>query len=185
MPRKTNVPTAALRWSVERAGIEFGLTSNTLRKALAKNSAAADADGLFSTAQILAALYGALHVERLRTQRARAEQLELENAITRGNFLNRAELMKGLAAIADAFVSRLNAATEVPRQVREDLQRDLATWPSALQGAAHRQTRLLLRGSNNGHDHDENGSESESSDYEGAVPAAKNRRRSAAREKRR
>jgi len=41
----SNVPAAALRWSIERAGLEFGMTSNTLRKLLAKNSAKAEADG--------------------------------------------------------------------------------------------------------------------------------------------
>ena len=57
---KSNVSEAALRWSVERAGIEFGLTSATLRKALNKNSAAPDKEGLFTTQQIAAAIYGAL-----------------------------------------------------------------------------------------------------------------------------
>jgi hypothetical protein len=180
-PSKSNVPTAALRWSIERAGIEFGLTSNTLGKALARNSAVPDRDGLFSTAQVVAAIYGGLHFERLRTQRARAEQLELENAITRGNFLNRAELMKGLAAIADAFVSRLNTATEIPRKVREDLQRDLATWPTALEGVAHRQKRLSRNGDNGNVDvYDENGS-----DYEkGSGTKTAHRRKSAQREER-
>jgi hypothetical protein len=49
---KCNVPAAALKWSVERPEVEFGMTSNTLRKSLAKNSAAPDADGLFTTRQI-------------------------------------------------------------------------------------------------------------------------------------
>jgi hypothetical protein len=39
---------------------------------------------LFSTAQIVAALFGGLHFEKIRTQRARAQQLELQNAITKG-----------------------------------------------------------------------------------------------------
>ena len=55
---KSNVPKAALRWTVERAGVEFGLSTGTLRKALGKNSAAPDADGLFTTKQIVAAIYG-------------------------------------------------------------------------------------------------------------------------------
>jgi len=60
MPRvsKSNVPKAALRWSVERAGIEFVLTSQTLRRSLAKSSATPDADGLFSTRQITDAVFG-------------------------------------------------------------------------------------------------------------------------------
>jgi hypothetical protein len=46
---KSNVPVERLRWTVEKAAGEFALTIGTLRKALAKDSAVADADGLFST----------------------------------------------------------------------------------------------------------------------------------------
>jgi hypothetical protein len=79
----------------------------------------------------------------------------LENRITEASVLDRAELMKGLAAIADAFVSRLMAASEIPRQVREDLLHDLATWPLVLESVAHRQTRLPRN--NNGQAHEEDG----------------------------
>jgi hypothetical protein len=68
-PTKSNVPKAALRWSVERAGIEFGLTSQTLRKSLAKTSATPDLNGLFSTKQIIGAVYGAFDQEKLATQK--------------------------------------------------------------------------------------------------------------------
>jgi hypothetical protein len=132
-----------------------------LRKALARNSAAPDANGLYTTAQIIAAIYGALHLEKLRTQRAQARKLELENAITSASVLDRASLAKSFAVIADAFVSRLNAATEIPRVVREDLLRDLATWPCALESVAHRQTRLQRNGSDQ--TLEENGSEDERS----------------------
>jgi hypothetical protein len=66
---RSNVPAAALRWRAERAAVEFGLTTNTLRKALNKDSARPDSDGLYTTQQIIGALYGALHQEKLRTQR--------------------------------------------------------------------------------------------------------------------
>jgi hypothetical protein len=62
------------------------------------------------------------------------------------------------------------AATEIPRKVREDLLRDLATWPLALEGVAHRQTRLSRN--NNGDAH-EGGSES--CDYERSGTAAAHR----------
>jgi hypothetical protein len=184
MPRRTNVPAALLRWSVERAGIEFGLSSQILRKALAKNSAVPDRDGMFSTAQIIAALFGQLHFEKLRTQRARARKLELENSIVTASVLNRAELEKSFAAIADAFVSRLIAATEIPRNVREELLHDLATWPLALEGVAHRQTRLLPR--NNGHDANtaDGNNEENGSDYERPGTAPAHRRKPAARKER-
>jgi hypothetical protein len=69
-PTKSNVPAAALRRSIERAGIEFGLTSATLRKALAKISATPD-NGCYSTGQICEALFGALHQEKLRSTKSR------------------------------------------------------------------------------------------------------------------
>jgi len=66
---KCNIPAAALKWSVGRAGVEFGMTSATLRKSLGKNSAQADVDGLFSTRQITDAVFGGLSEEKLATQR--------------------------------------------------------------------------------------------------------------------
>jgi hypothetical protein len=58
MPRasKSNVPAEGLKWVVERAAREFGMTTNTLRKALNRDSVAPDADGLFSTQQVAAAI---------------------------------------------------------------------------------------------------------------------------------
>jgi len=49
MPRtsKSNLPQdVPLKWNVEKAAQEFGLSIMTLRKALNKNSAAPDQDGL-------------------------------------------------------------------------------------------------------------------------------------------
>jgi hypothetical protein len=83
-PEQTNVPEVALRWSVERAGIEFGLSSATLRKALGKNCAAPDKDGCYTTAQICGALFGDLHKEKIATQRQITERITLEKQITRG-----------------------------------------------------------------------------------------------------
>jgi hypothetical protein len=80
-------------------------------------------------------------VEQVRTQRALAQKLELENAITMASVLNRAELMKGLAAIADAMTSRIMAAG-VPRSVKEDLLKELSSIPLILKDVAHAQTRL-------------------------------------------
>jgi hypothetical protein len=94
-------------------------------------------------------------------------------------------LATAFAQIADAFTSRLYAATEMPRKVREDLLRDLATWPLAVEDVAHRQTRLRNNG-DNGDAHENVGSDSESSDYEkGSGIATTHRRKSTTREKRR
>jgi hypothetical protein len=139
---KSNVPQQEpLRWNLRKAAIEFSTTSDTLRKSLNQISASPDPDGLFSSQQLVRALYGELHVEKVRTQRALARKLELENDITTASVLNRAELMKAFAAIADAMVSRITAAN-VPRSVKEDLLKELASIPLILKEVAHAQTRL-------------------------------------------
>jgi hypothetical protein len=66
---KSNVPQSALRWTIERAGAEFGVSSNTLKKASNQGSVAADNDGLYSTQHICEALLGDMHQEKLKTQR--------------------------------------------------------------------------------------------------------------------
>ena len=66
----------------------------------------------------------------------------MENQITEASVLNRSEVAKGLAMIADAFVSRVLATQEIPHLVKEDLLKDLASWPLALAEVAHAQTRL-------------------------------------------
>jgi hypothetical protein len=140
-PTKSNVPRTALRWNVERAGIEFGLTSQTLRKSLAKASATSDAAGLFTTKQIIGAIYGAFDQEKLATQKQLTRKYQIANAIAEASVLDRAEVMKGLAAVADAMVSRI-MASELSRAAKEDLLRDLSSVPLVLEEVAHRQTKL-------------------------------------------
>lgn len=139
---KSNLPQhEPLRWNLRKAAIEFSTTSDTLKKSLNQISASPDADGLFSSQQLVRALYGELHFEKVRTQRALARKLELENDITTASVLNRAELTKAFAAIADAMVSRIMAAG-VPRSVKEDLLKELSSIPIVLKEVAHAQTRL-------------------------------------------
>jgi len=67
---KSNVPQhEALKWNIAKAATEFGVSRDTLKKALNERSVAADSDGLYSTSQIVEGLYGSMHIERLKTQR--------------------------------------------------------------------------------------------------------------------
>jgi hypothetical protein len=159
MPRssKTNVPAEELAWSIERASAEFGLSPMTLRRALAKISAKPDENGCYTTQQVVTSLFGELHVQKVRVQRAVAHKLELENAVTEGRLLDRDALARGLGAIASAFVARLMAANELPRTLREDLCRELSSWPLALREVERAQSRF--RGGN-GQTIEEDGSES-------------------------
>jgi hypothetical protein len=79
------------------------------------------------------------------------KKYELENAITEGGFVNRVELMKGFAALADAMVSRI-MSSNVGRAVKEDLLNDLSTVPLILENTARSQTKLRRGGDGNGED---------------------------------
>jgi hypothetical protein len=111
---RSNVPqNVALRWNIEKAAVEFGMTSVMLSRALAQVSTVPGEDGCYSTAQICEALYGVMHQEKIAPQKKLTKRYRLDNEITEGNVLNRAELAKGFAAIADAISSRIMAADEL------------------------------------------------------------------------
>jgi hypothetical protein len=149
MPRVSscNVPKVALRWSIERAGHEFGLASHTLRKALAKASEIAGPDGCYGTKQIVAATHGSMEVEKLATQREIRRKLELENEITTGSFVNKDAIMAGLGQVAAAMVSII-ATSGLSKDAQESLQRELAGIEIVVEDAACAQTKLPRRSRN-------------------------------------
>ena len=94
---------------------------------------------------------------RLLLQDQKRSAYQLENAITEGSVLDRDALSRGFAAIADAFVSRLMAASEIPRSVQRICSRIWRVGQLVLEETAYRQTRLPRGG--NGKRPDEDGSE--------------------------
>jgi len=86
-----------IRWSIQHASIEFGTSPPTLSKALSEASIAPAADGTYSTQEICQALFGSLFRERLRRMTEEADKVALANAVSRGELLNRSELMQALA----------------------------------------------------------------------------------------
>jgi len=73
-----------IRWSVELAASEFQLDRKTLSKRIRGGDIQPGSDGKFSTEQICAAVFGDYRREQLREMRERADKLELENQVTRG-----------------------------------------------------------------------------------------------------
>ena len=136
-----NVPKT-LRWSLSRAAAEFKCGTETLQKILRQAGCEPDETGCYSTLQIAQSLFGDLHNEKVRKERELVRRYSLENQITEGAFLNRSELMKGLAMVADAMTSRIMAA-DIPRSVKEDLLSELSTVPVILKNVAHSQTKLV------------------------------------------
>ena len=74
-----NVPLMPLKWTIESGSREFRLSPVTLRKMLRQSDIQPTADGTFSTANIVAALFGDLKAERLKKERALTEKYSLEN----------------------------------------------------------------------------------------------------------
>jgi len=71
---------------------------------------------------------------------------QLENETTEANLLDRAALMAGFAQVADAMVHRI-MASELSREAKEDLLRDLAGIPIVVENVADKQSRY--RGAKN------------------------------------
>jgi hypothetical protein len=138
---KSNVPqNEPLRWNLRKAAQEFGTTPDTLKKALNQISAAPDKSGLYSTGQLLQSLYGQLHVEKVRYQRALAERVELENATTTADLLSRSELERTFGELADALKQAV-MNSGMPREACENFLHNLATWPLRIQTIVKRQSR--------------------------------------------
>jgi hypothetical protein len=131
-----------LRWSLVQAAREFSVPRENLRRRLGECHQQPAADGCYSTRQLTLALFGDLYAAKVRVQNEQFEKLRIENEISRGELLSRRELTHSFTAIAEAMSARIMSCTELPRLAREDILKDLSSWPLALAEAAHRQSRL-------------------------------------------
>ena len=147
----SNIPSVPLRWSPEAAAPELGVSHVTIRAALARGSERPGEDGLYSTGQLVAAIYGSMFAEKLKTQVAIRKRIELKNRIARGTLVDRAALTSMFSQVASAMTSRI-AASSLTRDEQADLLRELASVPISIDGIAAEQSRLPR-----GHQHDGDG----------------------------
>jgi hypothetical protein len=156
---RSNLPQhEPLRWNVETAAVEFGLSEMSLRKALAQNSTRGDEAGLYSTKEIREAVYGDLHSEKILTQRQLTRRYELNNRIVEGAYVDRVELMRLFASVADAMVSRVRASN-LDRMAQDDLLTELSRIQPGVDNIAASQSKLPRDGR-----HADNGDEDEDED---------------------
>jgi phage terminase Nu1 subunit (DNA packaging protein) len=92
-----------LRWSINQAAAEFGLTHQTLTKRLRQSSSVPGADGRYSTRQILAAVFNDVNSERIRLYREQADKLAFENAKARAEQIDAGEVYKAYEGIFAAM----------------------------------------------------------------------------------
>jgi hypothetical protein len=86
----------------------------------------------------------ALARSRTETQRQLAEKYRIENAIMKGDHVNRVDLAKGLARIADAIVNRITTS-ELSAEAKEDILKEVASLPLVLEEVVRGQSRLRTK----------------------------------------
>jgi hypothetical protein len=142
-PNGSNIPQEELRWSLDAACREFGITSHTLHKRLVAVNERADLeDKCYSTEQIITAVFGSIQGERLREVREKADNLALKNASLRGELLDRMELAKALEPIFLA-VRQIISASSLSKEMRDDLLNTIATFPLSVANVAVKQRKQL------------------------------------------
>ena len=138
----SNVPATPLRWSIARAGAEFDISQQTLERRLRDAQLFPDAGGCYSTKQLTQGIYGSLFRERLRRVSEEADKTAIANQVSRGQLLDRSALEQGFAQVADAMLGVIKNSG-LSRDDQEQIQRNLAGIPLAIENTARRQRRGL------------------------------------------
>jgi hypothetical protein len=147
----------ALRWSLESASREFGVTKDAIKRRLVEVSEFPDPkDKCFGTFQIIKAVFGDIHGERLRETKEKADNWALKNAVMRGELLDRNAILRGMEHIVTA-VARLIDSSSLTKQEKVDLRNSMANWPVIVRGVAEQQSHEAVAPGKNG----ENGASEE------------------------
>lgn len=150
-PTTSNIPQhTALRWSLRKAAIEFDVAESVLVRHLTASHEFPAADGCYSTTQLVKALYGSIHIERLRKTREEADEVELKNQITRAEYLHRGEILRGLTQLVDGLLGTINNSALSPEE-KADMLNNIASFPAVLTDVAGRQTRFRSKERNGKH----------------------------------
>ena len=131
----------SIKWTLRRASAEFGVSVPTLVGKLNEAGDTADENKTFSTRSLVTALYGDVHRERLAKLKAEREQVELENAIMRGDYLSRVELENSFGQIANGIIPIIKASSLTQEQ-QVDLRRQISSIPVVIRGVARAQSRV-------------------------------------------
>jgi phage terminase Nu1 subunit (DNA packaging protein) len=92
-----------LRWTLEKAAMNFGIHRSTLTKKLRVGDTEPGPDGKFSTQQIVAAIYNDSNSERTRLYREQGDRLALENAKSRSEQIDVESVWKTYEGIFSAM----------------------------------------------------------------------------------
>ena len=114
----------ALRWTIQKASVEFGLHRETLAKYLRREGVHPGKDQKYSTQEICKGVFGDLRREQVRETRARANKLEFELAEDQKQLLR---VQTVVSFLEGAFITTRERilASHLSRAEQEDILRQL------------------------------------------------------------
>jgi hypothetical protein len=133
-----NIPPEKLRWDLRRASEEFAVGYHVLRRKLVEAGEQADPAGCYKTAQLTRALFDSLHAARVEKIKVDTERSKMAARAEKGELIDRAALSETFGRLADALKSHIMNDTTLSREAREDVCRELASWPVVLEDAAQK-----------------------------------------------
>jgi hypothetical protein len=119
----------AIRWTIEAAAREFGLDKETLTKRIVAGGVLAGADKMFSTRDICSAVFGDIEGEKLRTERHRANLLEMDEQERKGALLKKSEVYDQIDKLGielKANIMACNISEDEKRDILKTMQANLA-----------------------------------------------------------
>lgn len=114
----------AVRWTVDKASIEFAIDTKTLVSRLRRLGTLAGEDGKYSTAQVCAAVFGDLRQAQTRLAAAQADAAEVELAKVRGEVVPVADAVRVVQNMFQA-VRRIILTSELTHEKQDACIREL------------------------------------------------------------
>jgi hypothetical protein len=111
---------AGLRWTMERAAVEFVIDRKTLSKRIQAASITPGSDGFFSTAQILEAMIGDYERERTRETAAAADIREMQRDEMNGKLVP-ILLMRGIFEEIGIAARQIIDHSDMPQRDKEQM----------------------------------------------------------------
>lgn len=109
-----------IRWTIEGACREFDVSRPTLSARITQSGILAGEDKRYSTADICRAVFGDIEGEKLRTERHRANLLEIEEQERRGQLLKKTEVYEQIDKLGTELKANIMACN-----IGEDEKRDI------------------------------------------------------------